>query len=75
MQAFSAYLRRIFEEKRMNPKDDLISALVRTEEAGERLSEEEQLEEMRDLYACRDEELSGAPERWQEIRKVRNDPL
>lgn len=43
MQAFSDYLRRMFEEKRMNPKDDLISALVRAEEAGERLSEDELL--------------------------------
>jgi hypothetical protein len=30
---------------------------------------------MRDFYACRDEELSGALERWQEKSKVRNDPL
>jgi cytochrome P450 len=43
MTAFSDYLRRMFEEKRMNPKDDLISALVRAEEAGERLSEDELL--------------------------------
>src|ERR687897_43345 len=43
MEAFSDYLRRMFEEKRMNPKDDLISALVRAEEAGERLSEDELL--------------------------------
>jgi cytochrome P450 len=43
MTAFSNYLRRMFEEKRMNPEDDLISALVRAEEAGERLSEDELL--------------------------------
>ena len=43
MTAFSDYLKRMFEEKRINPKDDLISALVRAEEAGERLSEEELL--------------------------------
>jgi hypothetical protein len=30
---------------------------------------------MREFYACRDEELSGALERWQEKRKVRNDPV
>src|SRR5829696_579655 len=43
MQAFSDYLLEMFEEKRMNPKDDLISALVQAEEAGERLSEDELL--------------------------------
>src|ERR687898_21519 len=43
MQAFSDYLRRMFEEKRENPKNDLISALVRAEEAGEKLSEDELL--------------------------------
>jgi cytochrome P450 len=43
MQAFSNYLLEMFEEKRENPKDDLISALVRAEEAGERLSEGELL--------------------------------
>jgi cytochrome P450 len=43
MQAFSDYLLEMFEEKRENPRDDLISALVRAEEAGERLSEHELL--------------------------------
>ena len=43
MQAFSDYLLGMFDEKRENPKDDLISALVRPEEAGERLSEDELL--------------------------------
>jgi cytochrome P450 len=43
MTAFSDYLRQMFDKKRMNPKDDLISALVRAEEAGERLSEDELL--------------------------------
>jgi cytochrome P450 len=43
MQAFSDYLLEMFEEKHENPKDDLISALVRAEEAGERLSEDELL--------------------------------
>jgi cytochrome P450 len=43
MQAFSDYLLEMFEEKRENPTDDLISALVRAEEAGERLSEDELL--------------------------------
>ncbi len=43
MQAFTGYLRAMFEEKRENPKDDLISALVRAEEAGVKLSEDELL--------------------------------
>ena len=43
MQAFIDYLRALFEEKRDNPKDDLISALVLAEEAGDRLSEDELL--------------------------------
>ena len=43
MQAFTDYLRALFEEKRENPKDDLISALVRAEEAGDKLSEDELL--------------------------------
>jgi cytochrome P450 len=43
MQAFSDYLRALFEEKRRDPKDDLVSALVRAEEAGDKLSEDELL--------------------------------
>jgi cytochrome P450 len=43
MQAFTDYLRSLFEEKRANPGDDLVSALVRAEEAGDRLSEDELL--------------------------------
>ena len=43
MQAFTDYLRAMFEEKRKNPKDDLISGLVRAKEAGDKLSEDELL--------------------------------
>jgi cytochrome P450 len=43
MQAFTDYLRRMFEAKRENPGDDLVSALVRAEEAGDKLSEGELL--------------------------------
>ena len=43
MQVFTDYLRAMFEEKRKNPKDDLISALVRAEESGDKLSEDELL--------------------------------
>jgi cytochrome P450 len=43
MQAFIDYLRQMFEEKRRNPAEDLVSALVRAEEAGDQLSEDELL--------------------------------
>ena len=43
MTAFTDYLRALFEEKRKNPEDDLVSALVRAEEAGDKLSEHELL--------------------------------
>ena len=35
------YFRRLFAERRVNPGDDLLSALVQAEEAGDRLSEDE----------------------------------
>lgn len=35
------YFRRLFAERRANPGDDLLSALVQAEEAGDRLSEDE----------------------------------
>ncbi len=37
------YLRRLFKERRANPQDDLITALVQAEEAGDKLSEDELL--------------------------------
>ena len=43
MQIFRDSLREMFEEKRKNPKDDLISALAQAEEAGDKLSEDEAL--------------------------------
>jgi cytochrome P450 len=43
MRVFHDSLREMFEEKRKNPKDDLISALARAWEAGEEPSEDEAL--------------------------------
>ena len=43
MRAFTDYLRALFEEKYEEPKDDLISALVLAEQAGDTLSEDELL--------------------------------
>lgn len=41
MLDFTAYLRLLFEARQAAPQDDLISALVLTEEAGDKLSEDE----------------------------------
>ena len=43
VMAMLSYLKRIFKERRANPQDDLITALVQAEEAGERLTEDELL--------------------------------
>lgn len=40
---FSRYLRRFFRERRRDPRDDLASALIQAEEAGDKLSEDELL--------------------------------
>ncbi len=41
MREFVAYLQEIFADRRRRPQDDLITALVQAEEAGDRLSEAE----------------------------------
>jgi cytochrome P450 len=41
--AFIRYLRKLIDRRRVNPRDDLITALVRAEEAGDKLSEDELL--------------------------------
>jgi cytochrome P450 PksS len=40
---FNRYLRRFFKVRRADPKDDLVSALIEAEEAGDKLSEDELL--------------------------------
>lgn len=40
---FMHYVRKLIEEKRAHPEDDLLTALVRAEEAGDKLSEDELL--------------------------------
>ncbi|MCB8979735.1 MAG: cytochrome P450 [Ardenticatenaceae bacterium] len=41
VRAFVAYLQEMFAQRQKSPQDDLISALVQAEEAGERLNEAE----------------------------------
>lgn len=40
---FNRYLRGVFKVRRVEPRDDLISALIQAEEAGDKLSEDELL--------------------------------
>jgi cytochrome P450 len=40
---FIRYLRRFFKIRRREPQDDLVSSLIRAEEAGDKLSEDELL--------------------------------
>ena len=42
-EALASYLRRVFEERRRTPRDDLISALVQVEEQGDALTDAELL--------------------------------
>jgi len=41
MEDFTRYMRRIFDERRQEPRDDLISLLLQAEEDGDKLREEE----------------------------------
>ena len=40
---FIRYLRQFFERRRRDPRDDLATALIQAEEAGDKLSEDELL--------------------------------
>jgi cytochrome P450 len=41
MEEFTDYLGKLFDDRRQHPQDDLLSALVKAEEEGDRLSEDE----------------------------------
>lgn len=41
LQQFAAYMQKLVAERRSHPKEDLLSALIQVEEAGDRLSEGE----------------------------------
>ncbi len=41
VRAFTAYLEKMFAERQANPRDDLVTALVQAEEAGEKLNDAE----------------------------------
>jgi hypothetical protein len=43
VMAFVRYIRKLIKQKRSNPKDDLLTALVRAEEAGDQFSDDELL--------------------------------
>jgi cytochrome P450 PksS len=43
IMAFLRYIRKLVRERRSDPRDDLVTALVRAEEAGDKLSEDELL--------------------------------
>ena len=51
-RAFDAYFRPIIEERRVAPRDDIVSALVRAQDEGARLSERETLNMLRLLLAA-----------------------
>jgi cytochrome P450 len=80
--AFVRYLRQLIGRRRADPQDDLITALIRAEEAGDRLSEDELLamaflllvaghETTVNLIACGTLALLEHPE---QANALRNDP-
>ena len=52
---FDAYFRHVIAKRRVDPRDDILSALVQAEEAGERLSEREMLNMLRLLLIAGNE--------------------
>jgi cytochrome P450 PksS len=82
MMMFSRYLRKLFQERRLHPQDDLISALVQAEEAGDQLSEDELLAMVTILFIAGHEttvNLIGSGmltllQHPDQLNKLRNDP-
>ena len=54
-RAFDGYFRRIIEERRAEPRDDIVSALVQAQDEGAQLSERETLNMLRLLLAAGNE--------------------
>ena len=54
-RGFDAYFRRIIEERRAEPRDDVVSALVRAQDEGVHLTERETLNMLRLLLAAGNE--------------------
>ena len=54
-EAFDAYFRAIIEQRRTDPRDDILSALVEAEHEGERLTEREMLNMLRLLVIAGNE--------------------
>lgn len=81
-QAFVAYLRDLFEERRRNPRPDLVTALVEAEEAGDRLDEDELLSTVFLLLVAGHETtvnligngMLALLTRPEELRRLRDDP-
>jgi len=77
--AFLKYIRGLIEARRRNPKDDLISALVAAEEAGDKLTSDELLsmvlllliagyETTVNLISCGTLALLEHPDQWERLR-------
>ncbi|HKR60004.1 MAG TPA: cytochrome P450 [Pyrinomonadaceae bacterium] len=81
--SFIRYLRRFFKIRRRDPRDDLVSALIKAEEAGDKLSEDELLAMVFLLLIAGHEttvNLIGSGvlallENHEQMNKLRNDPV
>ena len=81
-RAFDAYFRPIIEARRTEPRDDIVSALVRAEDNGGRLSEREVLNMLRLLLAAGNETTANLIGNGmlallrhpQQLQQLRNDP-